>query len=53
VFKIKYEQGVGSSLELIDAESALREAETNYYTALLELLMAKTDLDKASGSLKY
>jgi len=53
VSKIKYDQGVGSSLELIDSESALREAETNYYTALLELLMSKTDLDKASGSIKY
>jgi outer membrane protein len=53
VSKIKYEQGVGSSLELIDAESALRESETNYYTALLELLMSKTDLDRASGTINY
>ncbi len=53
VSKIKYDQGVGSNLEVIDAESSLREAETNYYTALLEALISKIDLDKAAGLIKY
>ncbi|HMT29047.1 MAG TPA: TolC family protein [Bacteroidia bacterium] len=53
VSKIKYDQGVGSNLEVIDAESSLREAETNYYTALLEAIISKIELDKAAGVIKY
>ena len=34
VSKIKYDSGVGSSLELVDAESSLKEAETNYFNSL-------------------
>ncbi|MCE7862583.1 MAG: TolC family protein [Bacteroidetes bacterium CHB5] len=51
VTKIKYEQGVGSNLEVIDAEDALRQAQTNYYNALFDALVAKVDLDKAYGKL--
>lgn len=53
VSKIKYDQGVGSNLEVIDAESSLREAETNYYLVLLETIISKIDLDKAAGVYKY
>lgn len=52
VSKIKYEQGVGSNLEVIEAETALREAEANYYTSLLETLIAKIDLEKATGAIR-
>ncbi len=51
VTKIKYEQGVGSNLEVIDAESALKEAQINYYNALYAALVARVDLDKAYGKL--
>jgi outer membrane protein TolC len=51
VTKIKYEQGVGSNLEVTEAESALREAQINYYAALYDALVAKVDLDKAYGKL--
>ncbi len=51
VTKIKYQQGVGSSLEVTDAENALRQAQTNYYTALFDAMLAKVDLDKAYGKL--
>jgi outer membrane protein TolC len=51
VTRIKYEQGVGSNLEVVDAEAALREAQINYYNALFDALVAKTDLDKAFGKL--
>jgi outer membrane protein TolC len=47
VTKIKYEQGVGSSIEVTDAESSLREAQVNYYNALYDAILAKIDLDKA------
>jgi outer membrane protein TolC len=53
VSKIKYDQGVGSNLEVIDAETSLREAESNFYTSLLEAIMAKIDVDKVSGNMKY
>ncbi|GIV39974.1 MAG: transporter [Thermonema sp.] len=48
---IKYQEGVGSNLEVIDAETAFKEAETNYYNALYEAWSAKIDLDKALGTL--
>lgn len=51
VTKIKYEEGVGSNLEVIDAEAALKEAQINYYNALYDALIAKVDLDKAYGKL--
>ncbi|MBT1711616.1 TolC family protein [Fulvivirgaceae bacterium PWU5] len=47
VTKIKYEQGVGSNIEVTDAESALREAQVNYYNALYDAIVSKVDLDKA------
>lgn len=47
ITKIKYEQGVGSNIEVIDAESSLRESQVNYYNALFDALTAQTDLDVA------
>jgi outer membrane protein len=51
VTKTKYEQGVGSSLEVTDAENALRNAQTIYYSALFDAMISKIDLDKAHGRL--
>jgi outer membrane protein len=51
VTKIKYEQGVGSNIEVIDAETSLKESQLNYYNALYNALVAKVDLDKAYGKL--
>jgi outer membrane protein len=51
VAKKKYEQGVGSSLELNTAENDLRQAETNYYNALYDLIVARIDYQKATGTL--
>lgn len=51
--KIKYDNGVGSSLELVDAESSLREADANYFSTLYETIIARIDLDKASGNISY
>lgn len=52
VSKLKYDQGVGSNLEVITAETSLREAQTNYYNALYDALVAKVELDKALGNIK-
>ncbi|EOZ95544.1 Outer membrane efflux protein precursor [Indibacter alkaliphilus LW1] len=49
--KIKYQEGVGSNLEVVEADSALKEAETNYFSALYDALIAKVELEKALGIL--
>ncbi len=51
VTKIKYQAGSGTNIEVVNAESALKEAQTNYFAALYDLLIAKVDLDKAMGKL--
>ncbi len=51
VAKIKYQQGVGSNIEVINAETSYKEAQTNYYGALYDTLIARVDLDKATGKL--
>jgi len=51
VTRIKYQEGVGSNLEVVDAETSLKQAETNYYNALYDALIAKVDLKKALGVL--
>ena len=53
VSKIKYEQGVGSSIEVTTAETSLKEAQNNYITALYDLLINKINLDRASGKIIY
>lgn len=50
--KLKYQQGVGSNLEVLTAETSLKEAQTNYYSALYDALIAKVDYEKASGVIK-
>lgn len=51
--KLKYDQGVGSNLEVLDAETSLKESQVNYFNALYEALIAKIELDKALGNLNY
>jgi outer membrane protein TolC len=53
IAKVKYDKGVGSSLEIVEAESTLRESETNYFSALLSAAIAKVELEKAMGKLKF
>ena len=53
VTRIKYKEGVGSNIEVLNAESSSREAQTNYFASLLDFMLAKVDLDKASGKLYY
>ena len=51
VTKIKYQEGVGSNLEVTEAQNALQSAETNYYNSLYNALIARVDLKKALGTL--
>ncbi|WP_423147228.1 TolC family protein [Rubrolithibacter danxiaensis] len=52
VSRIKYEQGVGSSLEVTQAQTALEEAQNNYIQALYDALISKVDLDRAYGRIQ-
>lgn len=45
----KYKQGIGSSIEITQAEQALYTSQQNYNQALYDLLVAKTNLDKSLG----
>ena len=51
VTKVKYRQGLGSNLEVTNAESDLKESQVNYYSAMYDFIIAKIDLDKAQGKL--
>ncbi len=48
---IKYKEGVGSSLEMITAETALLESQNNYFTALFNVIISRVDYLKAYGKL--
>jgi outer membrane protein TolC len=52
ISKIKYNEGVGSNLEVVEADAALIESEINYLGALYDGLISKVDLEKALGILK-
>ena len=45
----QYREGLGSQLELTDAEVALRQSEFNYAQAVYDYLVARADLDQATG----
>ena len=47
--QIKYREGVGSSIEIVQAEQAVYESQANYLNALYETLVAKEDLYLALG----
>lgn len=49
VTQIKYKEGVGSSIEVNEAENQLKEAESHYLNGLFEYLMAQLDWQKAQG----
>jgi outer membrane protein TolC len=49
--KTKYEQGLGSSFEILQVEQSLQDAENNYYISLYEAVVSKVALLKAVGKL--
>jgi outer membrane protein len=51
VIRAENAQGIATNLEVTNAEADLNEAQNNYYNALYSALIAKTDLDKATGKL--
>lgn len=49
--QLEYKEGVISASALIDSETKLREAQTNYINSLLDLYIARLAVEKAKGSL--
>ena len=49
--KLKYEQGLGSNQEIYTAQTELKVAQNNYYSALYDAIIAKIDYLKATGKL--
>jgi outer membrane protein len=45
----QYREGLSSQLELTDAEVALRQSEFNYAQAVFDFLIARAQLDQATG----
>lgn len=48
----KYKEGLGSNIEILQAETALKESQINFYNTLFEAMLAKMDYQKAQGLLK-
>jgi len=53
VIRLQYRLGVKAYLDVITAESDLREAQINYYNALYQLLSSKVDVEKSLGNITY
>lgn len=49
--KLKYEQGLGTNQEIYTAQTELKTAQNNYYSALYDAIIAKIDFLKATGKL--
>lgn len=52
VTRIKYQQGVGSNIEVTQAQTALEDANNKYIQGLYDALVSKVDLDKAYGRIQ-
>jgi outer membrane protein TolC len=49
--KKKYEQGLGSSFEILQADTEFQQAQSNYFRALYDAIVAKISYQKALGKL--
>jgi outer membrane protein len=52
ISRIKYQQGVGSSIEVTQAQTALEDADNKYIQGLYDAMISKVDLDKAYGRIQ-
>lgn len=49
--KKKYEQGIGSSFEVLQADTEMQQAQSNYFKAMYDAIIAKVNYLKAQGQL--
>jgi outer membrane protein TolC len=55
VFRIattKYSEGVGSNLEVLDAQNSLTQSQINYLTSLYDYVLATVELKRVKGEIK-
>ena len=50
--KLKYEQGLGSNMEIYNADTELKVAQNNYYGSIYDAIIAIIDYKKAAGTLE-
>ncbi len=50
--KLKYEQGLGSSFEVLQTEQSYEDAQSNYFQALYDAVVAKIAYNRALGRLQ-
>lgn len=48
----KYKAGVGSNIEVTQAQTELQQAQNNYYASLLDVISASADLQRSLGQFK-
>lgn len=48
----KYKAGVGSTIEVTQAQTQLLQAQNNYFQSMLDVINAQADLKKAAGQFK-
>lgn len=51
VTQLEFREGVGTSTDVVEAETSLRQAQNTYITTLLDLYVARLDMEKAKGNL--
>ena len=51
--ELQYRSGIKAYLELITAETDLRNAQTNFSDALYQVLSSKLDVQRATGTIKF
>jgi len=51
VLRAEYENGIAMNIEVITAEASLIDAQTNFFNAVYNVLVAKADYDKATGTI--
>ena len=53
IIELQYKSGIKTYLDVITAETNLRSTQVNYLNALYQVLISKTDLQKALVTIKY
>ncbi|MFL9484435.1 TolC family protein [Chitinophagaceae bacterium LWZ2-11] len=53
IIRLQYNSGIKTYLEVTTAETDLRSAQINFYTALFQVLSNKLDVQKALGTIQY
>ncbi len=53
IAQTRYNNGIGTQLEILDTQSALTQTQTNYAKAIFDFLIAKAQWEKTIGQTKY